>query len=109
MYIVALIVIGVIAGVVERAINVTNVTLFVIISGVFQALITIFVTPFIAAAITVIYIDLRVRKEALDIELLASRFGGPGSTVPELTATSPSVVGEAMGLPGEPPPTSPIG
>jgi hypothetical protein len=107
MYIVALIVIGVIAGVIERAFNITNVTLFVTVSAIFQALIVILVTPFVAAAITVVYIDLRVRKEALDIELLASRFGGPGTTVPEIT--SPAVVGQAMGLPGEPPPTSPSG
>jgi hypothetical protein len=107
MYIVALIVIGIIAGAIERGVNITNVTLFVIVAGIFQGVITIFVTPFIAAAITVIYIDLRVRKEALDIELLASRFGGPGSTVPEIT--SPAAVGQAMGLPGEPPPASPAG
>src|SRR5437016_2193218 len=104
MYVVALIVIGLIAGGIERGINITNVTLFVTLSGILQGVIVIFVTPFIAAAITVIYIDLRVRKEALDIELLASRFGGPGSTVPEIT--TPAAVGQAMGLPGsEPPPT----
>ena len=108
MYIVALIVIGIIAGAIEKAVSITNVTLFVAIAGIFQALILIFVTPFIAAAITVIYIDLRVRKEALDIELLASRFGGPGSTVPEVT--SPAAVGSAMGLSGDQPaPPSPAG
>ena len=104
MYIVALIIIGVIAGVIERGVSVTNVTLFVTIAGIFQAVIVIFVTPFIAAAITVLYIDLRVRKEALDIELLADGFRGPGSTVPEIT--SPAAVGPAMGLPAthrEPP------
>lgn len=106
MYVVALFVIGLIATAIERGLSVTNVTLFVLIGGIFQGLILIFVTPFVAAAIVVIYIDLRVRKEALDIELLASRFGGPGSTVPKL---SPQAVGEAMGLPGSapPPPATP--
>lgn len=108
MYIVALIVIGLIAGAIEKGVSVTNVTLFVAVAGIFQGLILIFVTPFIAAAITVIYIDLRVRKEALDIEILASGFGGPGSTVPEIT--SPGVVASAIGLPGDqPPPPSPVG
>jgi hypothetical protein len=92
MYIVALIVIGIIAGALERGLSVTNVTLFVVISAILQTAIVILLTPFIAAAITVIYIDLRVRKEALDIELLASRFGPPGSTVPAIA-----------GLPADPP------
>jgi hypothetical protein len=102
MYVVALIVIGIIAGAIEKGVSITNVTLFVTVAGILQALILIFVTPFVAAAITVIYIDLRVRKEALDIEILASGFGGPGSTVPEIT--SPAAVASAMGLPGDPPP-----
>jgi hypothetical protein len=104
MYIVALIVIGIIAGAIERGINITNVTLYVIVAAIFQGLIVILVTPFVAAAITVIYIDLRVRKEALDIELLASRFGGPGSTVPEVT--SPAAVASAAGLSGDEPPSA---
>jgi len=89
MYIVALIVIGVIAGALRSGLSVTNVTLFVLIGGILQAVVVILLTPFIAATITVIYIDLRVRKEALDIELLASRFGGPGSTVPAGTPPVP--------------------
>jgi hypothetical protein len=81
-------VIGAIVGALTDALSVTNVTLWVVIYGVLRAAVVILMTPFIAAAITVMYIDLRVRKEALDIELLASRFGGPGSTVPAMAGTA---------------------
>lgn len=36
-------------------------------------------TPFQAALITVVYFDLRVRKEGFDLELLASEIGGGGA------------------------------
>lgn len=74
-----------------KALNVTNVTLWVAIDGVLRAVVIILMTPFIVAVLTTIYIDLRVRKEALDIELLASSFGPPGSTVPP----QPTVVAPA--------------
>jgi hypothetical protein len=65
-----------------------NVTLFLVLGGVLAAIASVIATPFIASVITVIYIDLRVRKEALDIELLAAGFGGPGSTVPAAAPTA---------------------
>jgi hypothetical protein len=43
-----------------------------VIGGTVAKLIT---TPFIAAFITVLYFDLRVRKEAFDLQLLAERIG----------------------------------
>jgi hypothetical protein len=58
----------------------TNVTLFLSINGLVNAIATIVYTPFVAAVTTVIYIDLRVRKEALDLELLAA-----GATAPVVT------------------------
>jgi hypothetical protein len=77
LYAVAAFLIGVIAGAINRGINVTSVTLFLVINGIISAILVILLSPFIAAVINVIYIDLRVRKEALDIELLASSFSGP--------------------------------
>jgi hypothetical protein len=86
LYVVVAVVLGALVGVLTRALDVTSVTLWVVIDGVLRALTTILLSPFIAAVVTVIYIDLRVRKEALDLELLASRFGAPGTTVPATAA-----------------------
>ena len=75
------------------------------LSSVLSGLITF---PFVSAVIAVIYIDLRVRKEALDIELLASASrgsaGAGGAVTPFGTPT-------ATGLPdastSTPPPALP--
>ena len=40
---------------------------------------SLLVTPFSAAAITILYFDLRIRKEGFDIELLAQGIGGPAA------------------------------
>jgi hypothetical protein len=56
-----------------------------IVAGTVSKVLT---TPFVAAFITVLYFDLRVRKEAFDLQLLAERIGvepPPGS----LTAAPP--------------------
>lgn len=50
-------------------------------------------TPFQAALLTVLYFDLRVRKEGFDLELLAQEIGGgvrPGA--PEARAAAPATV-----------------
>lgn len=65
-------------------------------------------TPFTAAVITVIYFDLRVRKEGFDLEVLAGRVGvEPGP--PPSTGRPPSPPagpgpGPAWGAAGDPPP-----
>jgi hypothetical protein len=82
LYAVISFIIGAIVGAITDGLSVSNVTLWAAIDGILRGLVIIVMTPFIAAVITVIYIDLRVRKEALDIELLAQHFGGPGSTLP---------------------------
>ncbi len=56
--------------------SMTNVTLFLLINVAITAIGVILLSPFVAAVINWIYIDLRVRKEALDIEMLAAGFGG---------------------------------
>ena len=43
-----------------------------IVAGTISKLVT---TPFVAAFVTVLYFDLRVRKEAYDLQLLAERIG----------------------------------
>jgi hypothetical protein len=43
-----------------------------IVAGTVSSVLT---TPFVAAFVTVLYFDLRVRKEAFDLQLLAQRIG----------------------------------
>lgn len=69
--------------------SMTNVTLFLLINVVVTAIGVILLSPFIAAVINWIYIDLRVRKEALDIEMLAAGFAGEGA-VPAAAAAAPA-------------------
>jgi hypothetical protein len=54
--------------------NQTAVALLTGITGAVGSLIT---TPFIAAVVTVLYFDLRVRKEGFDLQLMAWRMGVP--------------------------------
>ena len=55
-------------------------------------------TPFVAAMIVVLYIDLRVRKEGFDLALLAERFGEPGAVgVPLPPAPAAASFGTATG------------
>jgi len=59
-------------------------------------------TPFTAAFVTVLYVDLRVRKEGFDLQLLFERLGGtPGGGVPFLPAPPPA---PAPSLEGDQPP-----
>jgi hypothetical protein len=48
------------------------------------------ITPLSAAVLTVLYFDLRVRKEGFDLELLAHRLGVDPSTVPGIDIVAPS-------------------
>jgi hypothetical protein len=68
---------------------------------------SILTTPFLAAVITVLYVDLRVRKEGFDLQLLAERIGagedeaerGPLLLPPPVAppAPEPELRGEGMG------------
>lgn len=58
-------------------------TSFAIANGIAGAAASVLTTPFTAAIITLAYYDLRVRKEGLDLELLARRFGLPADAARE--------------------------
>lgn len=119
LYIVLAIILGVIVGALTRGLSVSNVTVWLIISGALSAVVSILLSPFIAAVITTVYIDLRVRKEALDLELLASGMARPSAapaaaaTSPTTPATSPTAPAEPpsrqQSVPPPPPPTDPAG
>lgn len=70
MYVVAVFAIGAIAGAIAH--GTSNVTLYEVINGLVGAVISIVLAPFIAALVTVVYIDLRVRKEGVDPGVLLS-------------------------------------
>jgi hypothetical protein len=93
-------------------------------SAIGDAIGTTLTTPFTAAVVAIIYFDLRVRKEGLDVELLAQRVGiepatpqggGWGPTPPPSGFGGPPPTGGAFGdapaggsgttPPPEPPPT----
>ena len=60
------------------------------------------ITPLSAAVLTVLYFDLRVRKEGFDLELLAHRLGVDPGTVPGIDIVAPSKPSDAP--PGDQPP-----
>lgn len=59
----------------------SDVAIFLVnaVAGTLGAVIS---TPFAAAFVTVLYVDLRVRKEAFDLQLLAERLGRPPAPEP---------------------------
>ena len=95
-YILGLIVIPIIFGVIlgfifEAAVpEATSVTAHLAQQGTQEAIIDLLSVPLQAAVLTVLYFDLRVRKEGFDLQLLAERVGttGPGS-VPARAQTTP--------------------
>jgi hypothetical protein len=109
----------VIGGLVELAFTAlffvadTDLAIF-LVNAVGGTLGNVITTPFVAAFITVLYVDLRVRKEGLDLQLLAERVGAPVEA-PEGPLLIPAPVEQGGPPPpeweGEPPPhgTAPHG
>lgn len=58
-------------------VNIESVTMRLLVEEVLNVVAGVITTPFTAAVLTVLYFDLRVRKEAFDLELLAGRIGEP--------------------------------
>ena len=81
LYLIAIFAIGSIGT--SIASGTSDVTVFLTIKGAVNAVAYILLAPFWAAVVTVIYVDLRVRKEGLDHGALAERPRGPGTTVPQ--------------------------
>jgi hypothetical protein len=76
-------------GLIFGALSGSSLGLYLVMHGLSTVVSALIAYPFIGAVVAVIYIDLRVRKEALDLELLA------GSSGSNATAGSPSAVPEA--------------
>jgi membrane-anchored glycerophosphoryl diester phosphodiesterase (GDPDase) len=66
---------GVIAGVISNLLGAAPL-IAVVLATALGALLSLFVYPFMYAAVTVLYYDLRVRKEGFDLEMLESQLEG---------------------------------
>ncbi len=73
----------------------------VLVTTVGGVISTALTTPFQAALVSLVYFDLRVRKEGLDLELLADRLGG-GAPVTAGAAPAPAWPGPSGGAPAPP-------
>jgi len=97
MYLIVLVISGIL-GVLFGATLVAstdNELLAAVLYTIVNTLSSLITLPLFAAVLTIIYFDLRVRKEGFDLQLLAR---GVGSNAP----TSPESVGASSGLGGEP-------
>jgi hypothetical protein len=75
MLAIVLFVVGLIFRGIQSGLSIGSTGLWLAISGISSIVGDLIALPFIGSVIAVLYIDLRVRKEALDLELLADRMG----------------------------------
>jgi len=68
----------------------------IVLSVIAETLSKVLTTPFLAAFVTVLYFDLRVRKEAFDLQLLAQRIGvePPPEALARLSEPAPLASGD---------------
>jgi len=68
----------------------------IVLSVIAETLSKVLTTPFLAAFVTVLYFDLRVRKEAFDLQLLAQRIGvePPPEALARLSELAPRASGD---------------
>jgi hypothetical protein len=107
LYIVAAFVVGLIGSAITH--GVSSVSLYLIINGIVSIVVAVFLAPFYAALINVTYIDLRVRKEGIDHDVLLSGGTptGPPPDVEPLSGVTPATQPPASPPPASQPPPSP--
>ncbi len=110
-YLLASIATAVLAGLVEATaltdVGETTVAYFTL-STVANVVASVLTTPFIAAFVTVLYFDLRVRKEGFDLELLAERIGLEPDPSRRSLAPPPGPAGQGAEGPWPPAPGAPL-
>jgi hypothetical protein len=109
MYLLVLVISGILGALLGAVLiaSVDNEAVAGVFSTIINTLSSLITLPLMASVLTVLYFDLRVRKEGFDLQLLARGVGQDASAY----ATSPQGVGEASGLgggfsPPAPPPQS---
>ncbi|MFN2526527.1 MAG: hypothetical protein ABR505_09765 [Actinomycetota bacterium] len=107
---------GFLISLVVSAVSLTGVnspSTFFVVNGIGDAISALLTTPLQAAIITVLYFDLRVRKEGFDLELLARNLGEPEpfgaapTSGPPLPTPGPQAPPGSQGPLGPPPPPPP--
>jgi hypothetical protein len=89
-----------------------------VVSGVLSSLVRAVLEPYTAIAATLLYLDMRVRKESLDLQLMAGQAGDPGqaasgfpppsaSGLPAASGETPPAWGQTPPAWGDPPPSPP--
>jgi len=107
---VAFVMVGVVGGVLSGALGALvltgkgSVVVNVIAVSFASAISSVLVRPFQAAVTTVLYYDLRVRRDGYDIALLAEQLGMEPDLPPGLAGAGPESVGQPGGPPFWPPP-----
>jgi len=81
-----------------------SVVVVVLLVSLAAAVSAVLTRPFTASIRTVLYYDLRVRKEGYDVELLAQQLGIAPSQLPAPAPAGPGSVGQPDGPPFWPPP-----
>lgn len=79
---VVLFVIGLLLGAIETGLSINSIGVLLVVSALGTIITDLIAYPFVSAVIAVMYIDLRVRKEGLDLELLAGALGRPAPRGP---------------------------
>lgn len=75
----------------------------VLLSNLSSAIVALLVRPFQAAVTTVLYYDLRIRREGFDIAVLAQQLGMPELSTQPPPAAREDFGPESVGTPGGPP------
>jgi hypothetical protein len=84
-----------------------NVFVFIVGSTITGTISTILTTPFLVAVLVVIYVDLRVRKEGLDLQLMAQRVGASPTAIAAGAPGADPIPGAAPPPGWSPPPPPP--
>jgi hypothetical protein len=101
MYVLVAVISGILGAVLGATLiaSTDNEAVAAVIYTIINTLSSLITLPLFAAVLTVVYFDLRVRKEGFDLQLLARGVGRDESAY----ATSPQAVGSAIGLGGDQP------
>ena len=114
MYLIVFVISAIVSGLFQATLIAAqdNEAVAAVLSTIASTISSLITLPLFAAVLTIIYYDLRVRKEGFDLHLLAQSVGGDASTSPESVAASSGLGGFAppssggFAPPEAPPPSS---
>lgn len=111
MYLIVIVISAILGAILGVAVisNLDNEALAAVLYTLVNTASSLVTLPLLAAVVTIIYFDLRVRKEGFDLQMLAQGVGqsAPQTASPGYGDTSPEAVGQASGLGGSAPESPP--